>query len=82
MHRRILELPVVGHYLEKIEAGDGISERNRWTAISAVGAITIGGATLFVKTAVAKTVVIAVGISAMISLLAIPGRKNKNSKSG
>ena len=82
MHRRILELPVVGHYLEKIEAGDGISERNRWAAISAVGAITIGGGTLLAKTAIAKTIVIAIGISATISLLAIPGRKKKSRNTG
>ncbi len=77
MHRRIVKLPVIGRYLKAIDEGDGISEKTRWAAISAVGVITISTAMFLAKTTLAKTVMLAIGLSATISLLVIPRRQNK-----
>lgn len=81
MHAKLKNAPVFGRYLKAVEEGDGISETTRWSALTVVGAATVASAVLVAKTALAKSLVIAIGVSASISLLTIPRRKRKNDSS-
>ena len=72
MYRRVIEMPLIGKYIDDYYSGRGIPRRVKWFSIAGVWTTVLAGLLFFVKEVWAKIVLLIIGVAATLSLLLAP----------